>query len=112
MDLVEAHEEAHEVYRAIRASRHASLADELVAAAVRYARIRVDWMMADAHARREMDEARTRAHNAFIECCDILSRAMAKAGEGNRWRERIGDDRKSIGDFACHLHCLLGILAR
>ena len=59
-----------------------------------------------------MDPERTRAHNALIDCCNILSRNMRTAGEDNSWRVALGDDRKAIGDFACLLHCLLGISAR
>lgn len=104
--------EAGEIYEAIRRSRWTSLVDDLVSAAVKYARIRTDWALSFADERREMDEARSRAHTAFIDACNILSRNMAKAGEDNSWRTALGDDRKKIGDFACLLHCHLGILAR
>jgi hypothetical protein len=59
-----------------------------------------------------MDPSRTTAHNAFIDECNILSRAMAAAGESNGWRAEIGTDRKEIGDFACLLHAVIGIRAR
>jgi hypothetical protein len=105
-------EEASDIYRAIQATKHTSLTDELLKAAIRYARIRADWALASDDQRRDMDDMRSRAHTAFIDCCNILSRAMAKSGEDNTWRARLGDDRKEIGDFACHLHCLLGLQAR
>lgn len=104
--------EVREMYREIQATRWKSLADDLVKAAVRYARIRTDWALASVDQRREMDDERSRAHTAFIDCCNILSRNMAKVGEDNSWRAKLGEDRKDIGDFACHLHCLLGLLAR
>lgn len=104
--------EASEIYEAIRRSQWTSLADDLVGAAVKYARMRTDWALASPAERREMDEARSRAHTAFIDACNILSRNMAKSGENNSWRTALGDDRKKIGDFACQLHCHLGILAR
>ena len=59
-----------------------------------------------------MDAARTRCHDAFIACCNILSRNMLASGEDNQWRSEIGTDRKALGDFACLLHCLLGLHAR
>jgi len=59
-----------------------------------------------------MDEERTRAHNAFISACDILSRNMAESGEVHTRRTVIGQDRKDIGDFACLVHAVLGIMAR
>lgn len=59
-----------------------------------------------------MDAGRTRAHNAFIDACNILSRQMARPGEDVAWRARLRSDRKILGDFACYLHCLLGLKAR
>ncbi len=37
---------------------------------------------------------------------------MAKAGEDVAWRTVLGEDRKNIGDFACYLHCILGLRSR
>ena len=104
--------EARSIFQEIQATKFKGLADDLVKAAVRYARIRTDYQLAPADRRREMDERRSRAHNVLIDCCNILSRNMNKNGETSDWREKIGSDRKTIGDFACCLHCLLGILAR
>jgi hypothetical protein len=105
-------EETRSIQQTIALSRWSELADELTAAAVRYARLRVDWQLADGDARRAMDEERTRAHDAFIDSCGILARSMETAGEDASWHRRIGNDRKTIGDFACWLHCLLGLQAR
>jgi hypothetical protein len=77
-----------------------------------YARIRADWRLAPREQRLDMDRGRRLAHNAFIDACNILSRNMGAEGEDNSWRAELGDDRKVIGDFACHLHCFLGIEAR
>ena len=100
------------VYAAIRASRHADLRKQLVDAAVRYARIRTDYRLADPATRAEMEDGRTRAHNVLIDACNILARAMQRDGEDVVWRTRLTHDRKIIGDFACHLHALLGIEGR
>ena len=81
-------------------------------AAVRYAEMRVAWGMADAAGRLAMDRSRTSAHNVFIDECNILSRAMVAAGESNSWRGEVGMERGEIGDFACLLHCVLGLRAR
>ena len=105
-------EEAKQVFESMEASSLVPLRRDLVMAAVRYAGMRVEWALADPDARRAMDPARTAAHDAFIDACNILSRNMAKAGEDNRWRARLSDDRKTIGDFACYLNALLGIRAR
>ncbi len=88
------------------------LLQDLIEAAVRYARLRVDWALRDREGRAALDPTRSAAHNALIDSCNILSRAMLRAGEDATWREALGNDRKVIGDMACHLHCVLGVGAR
>lgn len=80
--------------------------------AIRYARIRADWRLADRNQRDRRNEERTRAHNAWIDACHILSRQMQSQGLDNSWREELGVDRLGIGDFACYIHCILGLRAR
>lgn len=87
-------------------------AEVMVQAAIRYARIRVDWLMADTESRQAMDDERTRAHDAFIDACNALSRLMSLQGLDISWREKLGSDRLGIGDFACYIHARLGIKAR
>ena len=99
-------------YLHLKQSSCVELVAALLAAAVTYARLRTDWALSSVELRKEMDATRTRAHNAFIDCCNIMSLSMAKAGEDIEWRRELGDDRKMIGDFACLLHCVLGIQAR
>lgn len=103
---------AKKVYKQIEATKLIQLKEDLIHSAVRYARIRTDWFLADTETRRDMDGRRTAAHNALIDACNILSRNMAKKGEEISWRASLGDDRKGIGDFACYLHCILGLPAR
>ncbi len=105
--------EATEIYNHIRASKLTGLADSLIRSAVRYARIRCDWYLSSTEQRIDLDAERTAAHNALISNCDIMARNMFKAGEDNSWRHRIGgNDRKQIGDFACLMQAVIGILAR
>jgi hypothetical protein len=85
---------------------------ELCLLAVRYARMRTDWRLADRETGTGMEAARSSAHNAFIDACNIMGRACAKHGHPNEWWRRLGEDRKKVGDFACHIHAQLGILAR
>ena len=80
--------------------------------ALDYAHIRATWAFLSDGERLEKDRGRTLAHNAFIDACNILSRNMAKAGEDNAWRTLLTDERKTIGDFACWLHALVGIEMR
>lgn len=100
------------IYRQIQASKLKSLSDSLIKLAIRYARIRVDWLQTPTGERADIDTERSRAHNALISACDILARNMQLAGEDISWRSQIGTDRKQIGDFACMLHAVLGVLAR
>ena len=88
------------------------LLGDMLDAAARYAHLRVNWMLRDAVGRAELDRARTSAHDVLIDSCNILSRAMLRAGEDNTWRADLGSDRGFIGDVACHLHCRLGLAAR
>lgn len=105
-------EQAQQIFNIINNSGPKPLVNSLLKSAVRYSRLRVDWYFSDQEQRIEMDEERTIAHNAFISACDILSRNMKDAGEDNQWRLRIGTERKSIGDFACLLHAIIGINSR
>lgn len=108
MDL----DEARAILACIERSAHASLARELVEAAVRYAGRRVEWDLASPLERAALDPGRTAAHDAFIDACNILSRAMAASGEDNSWRRAIGLSRGEIGDFACMVVCVVGLRAR
>lgn len=103
---------AFTIYQTIINGTSEELIDDLLQSAIRYARIRVDWLLADDDGKRAIDDTRTRTHNAFIDSCNILCRAMARSGENTQWRELLGNDRKMIGDFACYIHCIMGIKAR
>ena len=105
-------EKAQKVFAAIEKSTLDDLKNRLYKSALYYAHLRSEWLLANGEARREMDERRTRAHNAFIDDCNILSRNMLKAGEDNSWRDVLGDERREIGDFACYVHYILGLRAR
>lgn len=86
--------------------------DELLRAAIRYSRMRTDWAMLDSEGRITLDFARSGAHEVLLDACNILSRAMFRAGEDNQWRGDLGTERGFIGDVACHIHCILGLGAR
>ena len=88
------------------------LRQDLICRAIRYARLRSDWQVSTPEARQKMDAERTAAHNTFIDACNILTRDMQRQGLDIAWRAHLGEDRKEIGDFACYLHCILGLRAR
>ena len=103
--------EARELFEELSRTRQQELLADLIESAVRYARIRADWYLADPEGRREMEELRTRAHNALIDNFNILARNMRKEGEDIGWWQRLGQNRQRIGDFACYIHCILGLKA-
>ena len=99
------------IYNKISETKQKEVFNDLVSSAVEYARIRTDWYLSDKERRIEMNDSRRAAHNVLIDNCNILSRAMAKASENISWYEMLGEERVDIGDFACYLHCIMGIKA-
>lgn len=104
-------DEARVILEHIQRTRLTQLRDAMFQAAIRYARMRTDWYLSTLEDRKSMDTSRSKAHDVFIDCCNILSRNMNKAGEDISWRAKLGDDRTTLGDFACYVHCLLGLRA-
>lgn len=88
------------------------LCSEMYGKAIRYAEIRARYSLEDADGKANLEESRTRAHDSFIDACNILSRSMDSNGEDNSWRRSLGDDRRVIGDFACYVALFLGLKAR
>ena len=99
------------IYKQISDTKQIEILNNLVSSAVEYARIRTDWYLSEKERRIELNERRTAAHNTLIDSCNILSREMAKNGENISWRDTLGEERVDIGDFACHLHCIMGVKA-
>lgn len=100
------------IYQGIEASGDDELKRELYRRAVNYATIRAEWYFLTPAERLESDPKRTAAHNAFIDACNILSRASYRDKKDNSWRAKLGDDRKVIGDFACYLVYEIGVRMR
>jgi len=103
---------AESIFEAINTSSFTNLKNDLIDLAIDYARIRTDYYLLSQEERMEKETLRTRAHNAFIDSCNILSRNMNKIGESTEWRELLGEERKYIGDFACYIHLFLGLRVR
>jgi len=100
---------AFQAFQSVQDSKLSILKNSLFKAAIRYAEIRVQWQFLNKDERAEINQERTAAHNRFIDCCNILSKQQSIIYEDNGWRNNIGIDRKLIGDFACYLHCFIGI---
>ena len=94
-----------------------SLWRDLLWAAVAYSQLRCEWALASGEDRAEKDERRTRAHDTFIDACNVISRRCGLLGIDQKWRLDIGDaasleGRKRLGDFACYLSLDLALKAR
>ena len=102
---------AQSLYCQLSATTHVVLKSDRVAAAIAYAHVRAQWKLAGPEKRQEMDLMRSASHNAVIDACNILSRAMGDSNEDTSWRDALGNDRRSIGDFACHLQTVIALSA-
>jgi adenylate cyclase len=80
---------AEKILAQIKSFKLKNLSDKLIRTAIRYAQIRVEWLIVPVKERMELEEERTLVHNAFISSCDILARNMGKQGEHNSWRKLI-----------------------
>lgn len=104
--------ETFEIYHNFQNSKHQPLVKQLLKNAINYSKLRVDWLLAKEEDKIEIDKIRTISHNSFISSCDALARNMKENGEDYGWRNKIGTDRKDIGDFAVLLVAVLGIKAK
>jgi hypothetical protein len=105
-------ETATKIAYEIGKSRLAEKRMELFRKAAEYAQVRVEWQLSTLEERLGMDNRRKAAHDAFIEACEGMSRNMREEGEETSWKTELGDDRKEIGDFACYINLILGLVAR
>ena len=105
-------QDAEQIFAGIKAASDEELKSALISSAIRYAQFRTGWAVSPAERRHEMDASRSRAHDAFIRDCDILSRAQARSGENNAWRTKLGHNRKEIGDLACFICLFLALSVR
>lgn len=110
------YEEAKEIYGIIKENLEWSDEDivglyhDMISRAARYAGIRAGWNALSREQKAAQDPSRTMAHDAFIMSVNIVARTEGSIGA--EWRERLSDDRKRVGDFACYLALFQGIEAR
>jgi len=55
-----------------------------------------------------IEQGQARAGTVSVELAD----AMADHGDNAAWRAALRHDGKVIGDFACYIHCILGLVTR
>ncbi len=109
-------EEAMDIYRSIIDA--ADETDEdivyilkmLQEKAVRYSHFRAGWNLKTRQEKLDTDDNRTSAHDAFISTLNMMT--AAEAGPGEAWRQKLGTDRKRLGDFACYIALFMALDAR
>ena len=84
-------EEAEEIYA------------DLLEKALDYIPYRVRWTYKDREWRNRYDESRTMCHDSMITHFNMLARYLRQQGRSAEWRDKLGDDRRRIGDFAGYL---------
>ena len=100
--------EATEIYNGMLAAMDENdqdiveLYEQFFRRAFRYTGIRAGWnRLLTFEERREQDDQRTQAHDAFISSVEIL---IHIAGDkGKQWEAILGGDRKRIGDLAGYI---------
>jgi len=105
-------DKAQKIFEALKSTKLDLLKNDVTENCLRYAHLRAEWYLMSDDDKRNNEDTRTRTHNTLIDSCNILSREMIKRGEDANWRNELGGDRKEIGDFACYIHCLLGLYSR
>lgn len=78
--------------------------------AVRYAHFRAGWSLKTRQEKLDTDDHRTSAHDAFISTLNMM--AAAEQDTGEMWRQKLGTDRKRLGDFACYIALFMALDAR
>lgn len=109
-------EEAIEIYNSLAKSvslctneYKEEILNELIEKAIKYSVVRAKWENWDRETKIKEDEGRTLKHNSVIDVFNILARLLKSEDIDISWRDRLGDDRKRIGDFACFLTYMVGI---
>jgi hypothetical protein len=77
-----------------------------------YVAYRVNWAIWDNETKREKDAARSITHDALIGTFNMIARVQGKEGIDNSWRQRLGEDRRRIGDYACMCCAIITINMR
>ncbi|MBP9995973.1 MAG: DUF3232 domain-containing protein [Lachnospiraceae bacterium] len=88
------------------------LTNEMLIKAIKYTKVRLDWELMSFDEKMAADHSRTMCHNAYIDSLNILARYLNKSGADTGWRDKLGDERKRIGDFACFISYVTGICNR
>ena len=88
------------------------LFQEMQKRATVYAGTRANWVNLSFAERAEADEDRSRKHDLFIKAKGTLAAYMYDRKMNIDWEDRLGTDRKRIGDFACYMTFLIALKER
>ena len=88
------------------------LYNDFLEGAFSYASVRSGWLLLSKDEKMEQDKGRTLKHDSVINRVNILARYLEKTGKDISWRDKLGDSRKRIGDFACYAALFYGLSAR
>lgn len=84
--------------------------DNALGAMLDYGSLRSHWKVTPKEDRD--NDNRTVKHDNVIHSLDRLAEVSKAKGCKAVWRERLGDQRKRIGDFACYVSLIYGLFAR
>lgn len=90
----------------------AELYNDFLEGAFAYTSVRSGWLLLSKEEKMEQDKGRTLKHDSVINRVNILARYLEKTGKDISWRDKLGDSRKRIGDFACYAALFYGLSAR
>lgn len=83
--------------------------EEVLGKCFRYQKMRMDWSLYSREEKMERDSLRTSYHDSVIIGFNMLSRYMDQQDISISWREKLGENRKCIGDFACYVGFIYAI---
>lgn len=86
--------------------------NDFIISCIEYANIRSTWLFLSREEKLEKDSLRTAIHNTVIRNLSILKRMLENRKENTEWYNRFNDDRKRIGDFACHISYIYSLSSR
>lgn len=92
--------------------RAEQLFTEMQKCAITYAGIRANWFHLSFSERAAADADRTRKHDLFIKAKDRLAEYMYENKMNIDWDDKLGTQRKRIGDFACYMVFLIAVSER
>jgi hypothetical protein len=110
--------EADDIFKRLSASLQTAdkelvtLYTDMVTKAVDYAGVRSEWLLLSPEEKKYNKEQRELLHDTFIVTLNTLEEAMITRKISTVWRDRLGSDRKRIGDFACYIALFYGLNSR